>query len=65
VGGGNIKLTGTGQDGAGYRILAQTNVALPVGLWWELTSGTFSGGGFSYSDTTATNSQRFYRVVSP
>jgi autotransporter-associated beta strand protein len=63
---GNFQITGTGPTGAGYRILAATNVAQPLVEWLQLDSGTFSGGAFSFTDLTATNYlRRFYRVVTP
>jgi autotransporter-associated beta strand protein len=65
AGGGNWQLSGTGEEGFGYRVLAATNLTLPLGSWWVLGSGTISGGTYSFTDTTATNEQRFYRVVTP
>jgi autotransporter-associated beta strand protein len=63
---GNFQLTGTGPNGAGFRVLASTNVAKPVNNWDVLTNDTFTGGVFSFTDLAATNYlQRFYRVVTP
>ena len=63
---GNFAMSGTGPAGAGYRILASTNLALPLNNWTAVTSGSFSGGVFDFTDTQATNfPQRFYRVVTP
>lgn len=63
---GNIRLDGAGPAGAGYRVLASEEVALPLGSWAEIGGGTFTGGAFSFADLTATNyARRFYRVVTP
>jgi hypothetical protein len=58
-------LSGTGEDTFGFHVLATTNLTTPLGSWWVLGSGTITGGAYSFTDTTATNSQRFYRVVTP
>jgi hypothetical protein len=63
---GNFQLGGTGPDGAAYRILATTNIGLPLVNWAEIGNGSFAGGVFSFTDSNATNySQRFYSVVTP
>ncbi len=62
----NFQISGTGSVDQPYRILATTNVSLPASSWTEVSSGTFAGGMFSFTDTDAANHpQRFYRVVSP
>jgi hypothetical protein len=64
--GGGFTMSGTGPNGAGYRILAATNLAQPLGNWTPATTGTFNGGVFNFTDLSATNfSQRFYRAVTP
>jgi hypothetical protein len=63
---GSFTASGTGPAGAGYRIFAATNPALPFSNWTALATGAFSGGVFHFTDTQATNiPQRFYRVVMP
>lgn len=63
---GSIELKGTGPADAAYHILATEDIALPVANWDEIGRGTFTGGVFTYEDTSATShSQRFYRVVTP
>jgi autotransporter-associated beta strand protein len=63
---GNIQFTGTGPTGAGYRVFASQDVAVPLASWVEVGSGVFVGGNFSFTDLTATNHpQRFYRLVTP
>ena len=64
--GGSLTVAGTGPNGAGYRILAATNLAQPVGNWTPAATGIFNGGVFNFTDQQATNfPQRFYRAVTP
>jgi len=64
--GGSFVLTDTGLDGQSYRILATTNLSLPVSNWPTLKTGSFSGGGLSFTDVQASNHvQQFYQVVTP
>ena len=57
-------MTGTGELGQSCRVLASTNVSLPMSSWTEVGSGTFAGGVFSFTDTNAAKyPKRFYRVV--
>jgi hypothetical protein len=45
-----------------YNVYASTNVATPMTNWWLLGSTTANGSGvIQFTDTQATNSQRFYR----
>jgi hypothetical protein len=46
-------------------VLTSTNVALPMANWTVLTSGSFGASPVTYTDTGATNAQRFYRIQSP
>jgi autotransporter-associated beta strand protein len=63
---GNFQLTGTGPGTAAYRILATTNVVVPLTNWVQINSGNFSSGAFSFTDLNATNyTRRFYSVVTP
>ena len=63
---GSVTLTFSGASGQGYTVLASTNVALSVGLWTPLTTGTFGAGPATYTDTHATNyTDRFYLIKSP
>ncbi len=49
-----------------YRVLASTNISLPLASWTQVGNGTFAGGAYTFTDTTATNYPlRFYVVVSP
>jgi autotransporter-associated beta strand protein len=63
--GGSFPFVFSGPSGQTYTVLGSTNVALPMSNWMVLTTGTFGGSPVTYTDTSATNSQRFYRIVSP
>lgn len=64
--GNTFAISGTGPAGQAYRILAATNLAMPINAWAEAGTGIFNGGVFSFTDDMATNSpQRFYRAVTP
>ena len=63
---GTPEFLGTGPRGSSYRVLAATNVALPLDNWSQSGAGRFSGGVFSYADEQWTNQpSRFFRVVKP
>jgi hypothetical protein len=64
--GSSFSISGTGPVGQSYRILAATNIVLPLNNWTPVTTGTFTGGAFSFTDTQTSNYVwRFYRVVTP
>ncbi len=64
--GGNFTLSGTGPASRAYRILAATNVTLPLSSWTAISTGIFMGGMFTSTDIQASNHpQRFYQVVTP
>jgi hypothetical protein len=64
--GDSFTLSGTGPGGQSYRVLATTNLALPFGSWTLVNTGTFTGGMFSFTDSSTTNYlQRYYRVATP
>lgn len=64
--GGSFTVSGTGPTGAVYRILATTDLTLPLSNWTVTVTGSFNGGVFNFIDTQATNHpQRFYRAVTP
>jgi len=64
---GNMQLSGAGPANNGYRVLATTNVALPLDQWSEVGSGNFAGdGSYTFTDVnTSSYPRRFYRVVTP
>jgi autotransporter-associated beta strand protein len=63
--GTSFPLTFSGPSGQSYQVLTSTNVALPLTNWTALTSGTFGASPVTYTDTSATNKQQFYRIQSP
>lgn len=61
-----FRMSGTGPAGQPYRVLAATNVALPMTAWTVLATGWFHGGSFTFTDPLAAGHVfRCYRVVSP
>ena len=64
--GGNLVMGGTGNPaGTQYRILASTNLALPLANWTPVTTNVFlSDGSYSYTNSTGQNAA-FFRLVSP
>ena len=67
--GNNLILTGSGlgQQGAQYRVLSTTNVALPLAQWTPVVTNSLgSGGSFSNGvPLDSTTKGQFFRVVSP
>jgi autotransporter-associated beta strand protein len=61
---GSFPLMFSGPNGQPYEVLTSTDVSLPLASWTVLTTGTFGAVPVAYTDTTATNVARFYRVVS-
>ena len=64
-GAGGFSLSFSGSSGQSYRILASTNLTLPLANWPTLTSGIFGTGVISFVDSATTNQQKFYRLGSP
>jgi O-glycosyl hydrolase len=67
AGAGGWQLSFGAQNGQNYKVLATTNLALPVNQWTIVTNGTFGAAGTAtFTDSSATNlPQRFYIIVSP
>jgi hypothetical protein len=66
--GNQVIINGTGgAAGAPYRILASTNVALPIAQWTPIITNQFSAsGGFGYTNTVQPNKPaQFFRVSVP
>ena len=64
--GANFWLSGTnGTAGAGYEVLATTDLTQPMAYWTELGTGTFDGAGkFSFTNAVdPTVPQEFYLVA--
>ena len=71
---GNVTLSGgqlvfggaNGPAGVQYRILSSTNLNVPLASWTPVLTNAFaSNGSYSYTNSATTNSQTFYRLVSP
>jgi fibronectin-binding autotransporter adhesin len=62
---GNYQFSFSGANSQPYRILCSTNLFWPLSNWMVLGSGTFGTGMVNYTDLSATNAQRFYRIASP
>ena len=62
---GVLNLSFTGPTGQSYRVLASTNLGLPVTNWLVLTNGIFGAGATNFADPATTHLQRFYRLTSP
>ena len=65
LGAGGFSLSFSGSSGQSYRLLASTNLSLPLTNWLTLTNGFFGTGVVNFMDSAATNQQKFYRVRSP
>jgi uncharacterized repeat protein (TIGR03803 family) len=64
---GSVLLTGNGPPGATFRLLASTDVSLPIASRTSLTTLAFdTNGQFSFTDVgAATVDARFYRISVP
>jgi autotransporter-associated beta strand protein len=64
---GAISLSLTGTPGAGFSILASTNLALtPLSAWTVVGTGTFGAGVTTFVDSSSTNyPDRFYLISTP
>jgi hypothetical protein len=63
--GDSFQLSFTGPGGQSYRVLATTDLSLPLASWTMLTNGTFAGPATFIDTATAGNPARFYKVASP
>lgn len=61
---GLFRFSFSGPAAQSFRVLASTNLLLPLTNWTVLTNGVFGGSAVNFSDS-ATNARRFYRVASP
>jgi hypothetical protein len=66
LGGGNVQLTFSGNNGSAYRLWASTNLALaPITTKWTLiTNGTFGASAVTVNAST-TNGANFYVITEP
>jgi autotransporter-associated beta strand protein len=65
AGAADIAFTIAGSVGSAYSLRFSSDATSPVAAWQVLTNGTILTSPFTIHDTTATNSQRFYRLSSP
>ena len=65
LGAGGFSLNFSGSSGQSFRVLASTNVSLPLTSWLVLTNGVFGAGSINFVDQILTGQQRFYRIGSP
>jgi PKD repeat protein len=65
--GTNFIFNGTnGVPGAQYRIVTSTNVAQALAGWTPVATNVFAAdGSYNYTNSPATNTARFFRLVSP
>jgi hypothetical protein len=63
--GTSFPLTFSGPSGQTYQVLTSTEVELPLASWTVLDFGNFVASPVTYTDTSATNAQQFYRIKSP
>jgi autotransporter-associated beta strand protein len=63
--GGKMVFSFSGVSGQTWNILTSTNAALPLSSWTTNFSGTFSGSIVSFTNSSPTDSQRFYIIKSP
>jgi hypothetical protein len=61
---GGFNFNFSGPNGHSYKVLASTNIALPLTDWWVLKTGTFGEAPIEFTDAM-TNSQKFFQVASP
>ena len=62
---GNYTLNLTGPYGQTYKVLASTDLSLPLSNWVPLFTNTFTGGLDVFTDPAPPDPQRFYILASP
>ena len=66
LGGGGFQLTFSGPAGEAFKVIASTDLTIPIANWTVLTNGTFGAGSVTFTDTTATNyPQQYYLITAP
>jgi hypothetical protein len=67
LGAGGLQLTFNAQPGQSYRVLASSNLGLPLSQWTVLTNLIFGPSGTAtFIDSSTTNLPlRFYQIGSP
>ncbi|HVM59772.1 MAG TPA: YDG domain-containing protein [Verrucomicrobiae bacterium] len=61
---GTAQVTFIGQFGQSYRVLATSDMTLPLNQWTVLTNGTFGSGPVTFTDNSPPPN-RFYEIASP
>jgi hypothetical protein len=62
--GGVVQIQFTGPAGAGYSVLAGSDLTVPLGQWSVVATGTFGAGPVTVSDNSSSLPRRFYVIVS-
>ncbi|MEI6077242.1 MAG: DUF5060 domain-containing protein [Verrucomicrobiota bacterium] len=60
-----IQLTFSGPAGQTYKVCETSDLTLPLLIWDVMTNGTFGLSPEIFTDASATNIARFYRITSP
>jgi hypothetical protein len=63
--GTNVSLTVSGASGLTYRVLASTNLTLPLSSWTPIGTNTMGVSGLWQLNDLINGSDRFYRAVTP
>ena len=64
-GSGNVSLTISGASGSSYRVLAASNLSLPLASWTPIGTNILGGSGLWQLTDTNNQPVRFYRAVTP
>ena len=64
LGNGSFQFVFSEPNGQTYRLLASTDMTLPIASWTVVSSGTFGTGPITYTESSGLP-QRFYIIVSP
>jgi hypothetical protein len=63
--GSGVSLTITGTTNVTYRLLASSNLALPVASWTPIATNTIDNSGMWQTTDTTGQAARYYRAVTP
>jgi hypothetical protein len=63
--GANLDLTVTGTPANSYRVVASTNLTLPIASWMPIGTNIMDGTGIWHLSDTNAQPLRFYRAVTP
>jgi hypothetical protein len=65
LGATSIRLTFSGPQSQTYKVLVTTDLEQSLSTWNVLTNGAFGTGPETFTDTSAADAARFYRITSP